>query len=109
MRDHCPRCNTRLHPQDVADLFRGRKLDCSSCGASLEARVFESVQWSFGLGLGLAAMAYGWISDHPYRWLPLSVLGLLPFVLHLLPPGLIAGAPWVRIVCKDDRMALPRD
>ncbi len=98
----CPNCHTRVHPLDLSDLHRGRRINCAHCGRGLSV----SAAWWAMLPVG----ALAW-----WGLLQISLATELPFWLEtfgaavtvwlvtvLVRQGLvIEGAPWVSLTARD--------
>ena len=92
----CEHCETRIHPLDLSDLHRGHKLRCHACGAKLQA--------VSATGAGLIAAVFALVPMLQGSLFPdagwagqLILAGTIALIAWLAPPGLVAGAPWVRI------------
>lgn len=98
-RDACPACEIKLHPQEMAALHRGRKVDCWRCATTLKARSNYNLQWLAQMVIaawGLLESFLGLGGAGSGLW-SLALAGAIILILQLLPPGVIPGAPWVRI------------
>jgi len=100
-RDHCPECDHKLHPQELEILYHGRKLECWYCHAPLKARASFNAQSIAQMMIGGWALIESFVSGGSAGPWPLIVAGIVVAALHLLPPGLVKGAPWVKIVNRD--------
>lgn len=99
-RDHCPDCDKKLHPQEMEVLFRGRNLDCWYCTAPLKARTTGHLSTITQAAVGAVPLLDTLVGNNPPFWMTYVFAGLVIAAIHVLPPGLIKGAPWVRIVRK---------
>lgn len=108
-RDHCPECGHKLHPQELEKLFRGKKLDCWYCGSALKARAKGHLSMITQTVVGLVPLFDTLLAESPPLWNGYAFAGLIILAIHVLPPGLVHGAPWVRIVAKNDSVALSED
>ena len=97
----CPNCKARLHPQDVDELFRGRKLTCPACGFELRATANRVATVIGSLLLAGLPWLLPWLVVKGNFWLPLVLMALISALAWASPPGLIAGAPWVLIRAKE--------
>lgn len=101
-RRDCPTCQQRIHPLDLSDLYRGRKVNCAHCGRGLSVR---PVWWAAAPVSLLAYWALFSLADAiggPF-WLGplLGGLSAVP-VTALIRYGLvIEDAPWVRLAVND--------
>jgi len=79
-------------------LFRGRKLECWHCSARLKAQAKGRL--SFIAQAVVAVVPVGQTALNPSSpdWYGFAFAGMVIAAIYLLPPGLIHGAPWVRIV-----------
>lgn len=110
-RDACPACDHKLHPQEMEGLYRGRKLDCWHCATRLKARSRLNLQWLAQMLIafwGLFESVLGLDGPGSGLW-SLAIAGVIILALQLLPPGVVVGAPWVRIVATEDGPAAPGD
>lgn len=99
-RDHCPDCEKKLHPQEVEALFSGKKLDCWYCTAPLKASVGRLTATVATLIVGLAPLIDTLTANSTPFWWSYVYVGLVTLLVYLLPPGLVHGAPWVKIVTR---------
>lgn len=101
-RRHCPNCHARIHPLELSDLFRGRRLNCSSCGRGLSA----GVAWWAAVPLGavFAGVLFYFAErvEGPF-WLGIALGAAMTWILTwLIQSGLlIEGAPWVTMSARD--------
>ena len=108
-RDHCPDCGHKLHPQELETLFRGKKLDCWHCRAPLKAHVKGAIP-TIAQGIVAALPVIdSFTSDEPTGWIGYAFAGLVILAIHFLPPGLIHGAPWVRIINGRSLLAVEEE
>lgn len=100
----CANCNTRLHPLDVSELYRGEKLDCHVCGYRLKA--VATGAWA--TVATVLAVAAPWVLSRLFRQDgfigELLIVVLAAGLVWLAPPGLVAGAPWVRIKADSPKL-----
>jgi len=99
-RDHCPDCEKKLHPQEIAALFSGKKIDCWYCTAPLKASVGRLSSSIAAVVVGLAPMISPLSAGEMPFWRDYVFVGLIAWLAYLLPPGLVHGAPWVKIVTR---------
>lgn len=100
-RHDCPSCQHRIHPLDLSDLHRGRKLDCAQCGNGLRMTVAWWAALPVGTGLALVLAHLGSLLGLAY-WSALMVTVLLTWLATLVQFGLmIEQAPWVRLIARD--------
>ena len=97
-RDHCPDCGNKLHPQELEALFRGKKLDCWHCNAPLKARAKGHLSIVTQATVGAIPVFEAFASSDTPDWWGYAFAGVIIAAIHVLPPGLVQGAPWVRIV-----------
>lgn len=97
-RDRCPDCDSRLHPQEIEKLFRGGKLDCWHCNAPLKARARGHLSVLTQAAVGAVPVFDAIVGGDTPAWWGFAFATLVIVAIHVLPPGLIHGAPWVRIV-----------
>jgi DNA-directed RNA polymerase subunit RPC12/RpoP len=97
-RDRCPECEHKLHPQEMEALFRGRKLDCWHCGSRLKAQAKGGLSFIAQSVIGLIPVVQTFVDPGSSDWWGYAFAGLVITAIHVLPPGLVHGAPWVRIV-----------
>jgi len=108
-RDHCPDCGHKLHPQELEMLFRGKKLDCWHCQSPLRARAKGKLS-TITQGIVAAVPLFDtFVADNAPLWSGYAIAGLIILAIQLLPPGLIPGAPWVRIVNARSIFAVKED
>jgi uncharacterized paraquat-inducible protein A len=99
-RDHCPDCEKKLHPQEVAALLSGKKLDCWYCTAPLKASTTWHLSAITQMAVGAVPLIDTFVGNNPPPWLGYAFAGLIIAALYVLPPGLVHGAPWVKIVTR---------
>lgn len=97
-RTHCPECEQRLHPQEIEALLGGRKLDCWYCEAPLKAGVTRWTAFITSCLVGLVPLVELLVRRDSTPWFGLVFATVVAATVHVSPPGLIQGAPWVRIV-----------
>jgi len=105
MPDHrrdCPNCQQRVHPLELSDLYRGRRLNCLHCGRGLSAEV----AWWAALPIGMLAwwmmVSLGGALEAPF-WVGV-LLGMVFawMAAFLVRAGLvIEGAPWVSLSARE--------
>ena len=105
-RDHCPECHHKLHPQEMEKLFRGGKLDCEYCNAPLKARAKGHLSTLSQIAVGFVPVQNTLTGTGASPWSGYVVAGIVIAAIAALPPGLIQGAPWVRIVNRKSPFAL---
>lgn len=108
-RDHCPDCGHKLHPQELETLFRGKKLDCWYCEAPLKARAKGHLSTLTQVFVGAVPLADTFIAFDTPAWWGYALAGVIILAIHVLPPGLIHGAPWVRIVNRRSGFAVAEE
>lgn len=96
-RRHCPNCQRRIHPLDLSDLHRGRKVECAYCHSELRAQTAGGTGSLVGTGVALLPMAQDILFAGVTTLYALLFAATVLFIIWLAPPGLIGGAPWVRI------------
>ncbi|MCC5865396.1 MAG: hypothetical protein JJU31_09785 [Wenzhouxiangella sp.] len=97
----CPNCQTHLHPQDLDDLYRGRKLTCQGCGFELRASANRAAAVIGGLLIAGLPWLLPWLLLDGRYWVPVVLAMLAAALVSAFPPGLIAGAPWVVIRAEE--------
>lgn len=95
--ERCSHCDTRIHPLDLSDLHRGRKLDCYHCGAELKAQTRGGVATVAAVIIGGAVFLQDLIMPDSGLIGHFGMAALLVLIARVTPPGLVAGAPWVEI------------
>ena len=105
-RDHCPDCGHKLHPQELEILFRGRKLDCWYCRAPLKAQAMGRVPMIAQGVIAAIPFIDTLVSDSGPAWSGYAFAAVILAAIHVLPPGLVHGASWVRIVNKRSLFAV---
>ncbi|WP_147307656.1 prepilin peptidase [Wenzhouxiangella sediminis] len=108
-RDHCPDCGHKLHPQELEALFSGSKLDCWYCTAPLKARAQGHLGFLTQTAVAMIPLVDSLMGNDPPEWLGFALAGLIVLAIQVLPPGLVHGAPWVRIVNRKAQTALPQE
>ncbi|MEX2498809.1 MAG: hypothetical protein WD397_08030 [Wenzhouxiangellaceae bacterium] len=93
----CPNCLTRLHPLEVSDLYRGRKLDCHVCGYRLKAVATGAWATVAAVLAGFVPWLLSRLLQHESFFAEILIVAAAATLVWLAPPGLIAGAPWVSI------------
>ncbi|MGY6553338.1 MAG: hypothetical protein ACXIUM_02330 [Wenzhouxiangella sp.] len=98
----CPNCHQRIHPLDLSDLYRGRKINCAHCGNGLSVRVAWWVTVPLGLLVWWGLFRVGVAIEMPV-WLESLMAGLLASLAALIIRyGLvIERAPWVRLSARE--------
>ncbi len=97
-RDHCPDCGHKLHPQETARLFRGGKVDCWYCEARLKARPKFNLEHWGQMSVAGWALVDTLLTGGDAGWWTMAAAGVIIAAVKVLPPGLVAEAPWVQIV-----------
>jgi len=97
-RDHCPDCGNKLHPQELEILFRGKKLDCWYCNTPLKAQAKGYLSMVTQGLVGAVPLFDTFVGNSTPSWWGYAFAGVIIAAIHVLPPGLVQGAPWVRIV-----------
>ncbi len=108
-RDHCPDCGHKLHPQELEILFRGKKLACWHCQAPLKARAKGHLSMITQAVVGAMPVIDPLITDNAPVASGYAFAGLIILAIQVLPPGLIHGAPWVRIVNSRSLFAVDEE
>jgi len=98
----CPNCQQRIHPLELSDLYRGRRLNCLHCGRGLSA----TVAWWAAVPIGMLAWwALISLSDAMAGsfWAGMLLgMGFAWLAAFLVRAGLvIEGAPWVRLSARE--------
>jgi hypothetical protein len=100
-RHDCPSCDQRIHPLDLSDLHRGRKLNCAYCASGLRATIAWWALLPPTIGLGLVLFQLGNLLGLSY-WAAWALTVLGSWLATLVQFGLmIEGAPWVRLTARD--------
>lgn len=100
-RHDCPNCQHRIHPLELSDLYRGRRLNCARCGRGLSAAIAWWAVLPVGTGLAVALAHLGNLLGLAY-WAAFVLTVLLTWLATLVQFGLvIEGAPWVRLTARD--------
>lgn len=98
VRDHCPDCGHKLHPQEMATLFRGGKLECWYCEAPLKAQPKFSLEYIGQTSVAGWALVDTLVTGGDAGWWTMAAAVAIIAAVKVLPPGLVAGAPWVEVV-----------
>ncbi|NBD94878.1 MAG: hypothetical protein GVY11_00160 [Gammaproteobacteria bacterium] len=99
----CPNCKTSIHPLDLSDLYRGRKLDCPACGFELRASTTGAWATAAALLAGAWPGLSSWLLQGEVLIAQLVLLAAIAALVSFAPPGLIEGAPWVGIKAQKPR------
>ncbi len=97
----CPNCQTHMHPQDLDDLYRGRKFNCRGCGFELRATANAAARVVGSLLIAGSPWLLPWLVLDGQYWVPVLLAVLAAALVSACPPGLIAGAPWVAIRAEE--------
>jgi len=97
----CTNCRTRLHPLEVSDLHRGKKLDCHVCGYQLRAVATGAWASVTAVLVGMLPWLSSWVLRQDGFIAEMLIIIAIAAGAWLAPPGLIAGAPWVRIKAEE--------
>ncbi|NBB91849.1 MAG: hypothetical protein GVY32_01620 [Gammaproteobacteria bacterium] len=97
-RDHCPECDQKLHPQELATLLRGRKQDCWYCSTTLKARSKFNLEQIGQTGIAGWALVETFLTGGDTSYWTLVAAGAIVVLVRALPPGLMHGPHWVRIL-----------
>ena len=100
----CANCHTRLHPLEVSELHRGKKLDCHVCGYRLKAVATGAWAAVGAVVVGLGPWLSSALFQHDGFVAELLILFAVATIAWLAPPGLIAGAPWVSIKAERPKL-----
>lgn len=87
-------------------LFRGGKLDCWYCEAPLKAQARGHLSTLSQLAVGGIPVLDTLTGGDSTAWWGYAIAGIIIAAIAILPPGLIKGAPWVRIVNRKSGFAL---
>jgi len=93
----CANCRTRLHPLEASDLYRGKKLNCHVCGYQLRAVATGAWASVAAVLVGIVPLLSSWVFQLDGFVVELLIVVVAGALAWLAPPGLITGAPWVRI------------
>jgi hypothetical protein len=105
----CTNCLTRLHPLEVSELYRGGKLDCHVCGYRLKAVAAGAWATVTAVLVGFGPWLLSRLLHHESYFAEVLIVVGVAALVWLAPPGLIAGAPWVRIKAEPHvRMGVKR-